>query len=75
MKNYETVSKKDPLMDKRNLPVKVNTQAQQLPPPGPETCIACRILKNLNIRNFKSFPGNCPALQHNFWCTLLHLKE
>lgn len=62
-------------MGKRNLPVKANPQAQQLPPPGPETCIACRELKGLDIRNFNSFPGNCPAQQNNFWCTLLHRDE
>lgn len=63
-------------MDKRDLlPIKKNMQAGQLPPPGPETCIACIELKSHDIRNFNSTPGNCPAQQHNFWCTLLHLND
>ena len=63
-------------MGKRYIPVKENIPARELPPHGPETCIACRELKNLGIQNFNSFPGNCPAQQqNNFWCTLLHRIE
>ena len=63
-------------MGKRNLPVKANPQAQQLPPAGPETCIVCRALKGLDIQNFNNVPGNCPAQpQNNFWCSLLHRNE
>lgn len=62
-------------MSKRNLPVKIDPTFRQLPPPGPETCMVCMALTNLDIRNFNSFPGNCPARLKNVWCTFLYLNN
>ena len=44
----------------------------QLPPHSVETCIACKVMKDLRIDNFNNIPSNCMGLQkNNFWCPIL----
>jgi len=35
----------------------------ELSPHGLETCLACKIMKNLRIKNSNSIPSNCRAQQ------------
>jgi hypothetical protein len=54
------------------LPVHV----KELPHHGLETCLACKVMKDLRINNFNNIPSNCLALRKDdFWCSLLHLNE
>ena len=72
-------------MNKRKKqPDKSHLPTQQLPPQlevelpshGFETCLACKIMKNLRIKGFNTIPGNCRAQQQeDFWCSLLHLDK
>jgi hypothetical protein len=55
----------------KQLPPKIGTE---LPPHGLETCLSCKIMKSLRIKDFDNIPDNCRAKQReNFWCSLFHL--
>ena len=57
----------------KQVPPKLETE---LLPHGLESCLACKILKNLRIKSFNSIPSNCHAQQQgDFWCSLLHLDN
>jgi hypothetical protein len=55
---------------------KLLVQTGQLPPHSVETCLACKAMKDLRIKNFNNIPSNCMALQgNNFWCSMLNSYE
>jgi len=57
----------------KQLPLRLK---MELPPHGLETCLACKILKNLRIKDFNNIPSNCRAQQQeDFWCSLLYLDK
>lgn len=57
----------------KQLPLKLE---MELPPHGLETCLACKMMKNLRIQGFNNIPSNCRAQQkEDFWCSLLHLDK
>ncbi|MBW2602994.1 MAG: hypothetical protein JRE28_01590 [Deltaproteobacteria bacterium] len=46
----------------------------ELPPHGFATCLACKTMKELRIKNFNNIPGNCRSpQQEDSWCSLLHM--
>jgi hypothetical protein len=85
VKNTDDIYKETISMNKRkkqpgisNLPTQqVPPKLEmELPPHGLETCLACRIMKNLRIKRFNNIPSNCRAKQQtDFWCSLLYLDK
>jgi hypothetical protein len=60
-----------PHLPAHQLPNKFETE---LPPHSFATCFACKMMKDLRIKDFNNIPDNCRSLQQeDSWCSLLHL--
>ena len=55
----------------RKLPV----HTAELPPHSVDTCLACKVMKDLRIKNFNNIPSNCIIIKNNLWCSELDLYE
>ena len=54
---------------------KLSVNTGELPPHTVDTCLACKMMKDLRIKNFNSIPSNCIALKNNLWCSKSYLYE